>query len=230
MESMNTNRRKEVLFGAVFVVVVVALMIFAGVMSAGQSTKTGSFAGTQTAAVTADDHAKGNAAAKVSVITYGDFQCPACGAYEPILQKLEAEYGDRVTFVFRNFPLIQNHKNAQIAAQAAEAAGLQGKYWEMHDLLYSKQAEWSETATDAVVATYFDKYAQSIGADVKKFDADIDSNAVKARIQRDVSMANTAQVNHTPTFFINLTQVENPQGYEAFKSLLDAALVAASAK
>lgn len=226
---MNTNRRKEILLGAGFVVVVVALMIFAGVMSAGKSTSTAPYVGTQTSAITAEDHIKGASTAKVSVIEYGDFQCPACGAYEPVVQKLEAEYGSRVEFVFRNFPLPM-HQNGMIAAQAAEAAGLQGKYWEMHDLLYAKQSEWSEAPNASVVVNFFDTYAQSLGVDVKKFNTDINSDTVKARIQRDASMASTAQVDHTPTFFINLTQIQNPQGYDPFKAVLDAALATASGK
>lgn len=227
---MNTNRRKEILFGAGFIVVVVALMIIAGVASSGQQQTTAAYVGTQTSAITADDHTKGVAGSKVSVIEYGDFQCPACGAYEPIVEKLEANYAGKVQFVFRNFPLVQVHQNAQIAAQAAEAANLQSKYWEMHDLLYSKQSEWSETPNATVVSNYFDKYAQSLGLDVKKFDIDINSDIVKSRIQRDVSLAGAAQVDHTPTFFINLTQIQNPQGYDAFKTTLDAALASTSAK
>lgn len=223
MNSMDTHRRKEILFGAGFVVIVVALMIFAGVMSAGRSTSTTPYVGTQTSAITADDHTRGSLTAKVSVIEYGDFQCPACGAYEPVIQKLEAEYGNKVTFVFRNFPLPM-HQNSMIAAQAAEAAGMQGKYWEMHDLLYAKQSEWSDAPNTSVVARFFNTYAQSLGINVQKFDTDIQSDTVKTRIQRDISMANTAQVDHTPTFFINLTQIQNPQGYDSFKTILDAAL------
>lgn len=228
MSSMDTSRRKELLFGAGFVVIIVALMIIAGIASSGKSSQVVPYVGTQTAAITADDHTKGTTTAKVSVIEYGDFQCPACGAYEPVMEKLEAAYGDKVLFVFRNFPLYQVHKNASISAQAAEAAGLQGKYWEMHDLLYQKQAEWSETPTDSVVANYFDKYAASLGLDIKKFNTDIQSNAVRDRIQQDVNTATTAQVDHTPTFFINLTQIQNPNGYDAFKAVLDAALASST--
>lgn len=226
---MDTTRRKEILFGAGFVVVIVGLMIVAGLSSSGKSTQQNApFAGTQTSAIAADDHTKGNAAAKVSVIEYGDFQCPACGAYEPIVQRLESEYGDRVIFVFRNFPLSHAHQNAQASAEAAEAAGLQGKYWEMHDLLYQKQAEWSKEPSVSVVANYFDKYAQSLGLDVKKFDADMRSDAVKNKIQKDVASAGAAEVDHTPTFFINLTQIQNPNGYDAFKSVIDAALASST--
>lgn len=226
---MDTSRRKELFIGASFVVIIVALMIFAGVVSSGKSsTDKAAFTGTQTSAIVADDHIKGNPAAAVSVIEYGDFQCPACAAYEPIWNKLQEAYGDKVTFVFRHFPLYQAHKNAEISAQAAEAAGLQGKFWEMHDLLYAKQSEWSKASTKSVVADYFDKYAASLGLDVKKFDTDMQSDAVKDKIQKDVAGANAAQVDHTPTFFINLTQIQNPKGYDDFKSLIDAALASST--
>ncbi|MBI5003830.1 DsbA family protein [Candidatus Kaiserbacteria bacterium] len=226
---MDTSRRKELFIGAGFVVIIVALMIFAGVASSGKSAQQARpFTGTQTSAITADDHTKGPLGATVSVIEYGDFQCPACGAYEPIVERLESEYAGRVQFVFRNFPLYQVHKNAETASMAAEAAGMQSKYWEMHDLLYQKQAEWSEVSTGSVVAEYFDKYAASLGLDVKKFDADLKSDTVKAKIQKDVTGANAAQVDHTPTFFINLTQIQNPKGYDEFKSLIDAALASST--
>jgi protein-disulfide isomerase len=226
---MDTSRRKELFIGAGFVVIIVALMIFAGVVSSGKSAQQAKpFTGTQTSAITADDHIKGSATATVSVIEYGDFQCPACASYEPILFKLQAEYGDRVTFVFRNFPLYQNHPNAETASMAAEAAGMQGKYWEMHDLLYQKQAEWSSASTGSVVADYFDKYAASLGLDVAKFDTDLKSDTVRSKIQKDVTGANAAAVDHTPTFFINLTQIQNPKGYDEFKSLIDAALASST--
>lgn len=226
---MDTNRRKEILFGGGFVVIIVALMIIAGVASSGKSTgQAPAFEGTQTAAIASDDHIKGNTSATVSVIEYGDFQCPACGAYEPIVQRLESEYGDRVTFVFRNFPLPQ-HTHGETSAQAAEAAGLQGKYWEMHDLLYQKQAEWSNASAGSVIADYFDKYAQSLGLDVKRFEADMRSDTVRNKIQKDLASANEARVDHTPTFFVNLTQIRNPNGYDAFKSVIDDALAAGAA-
>ena len=210
-------------------VVIVAIMIIAGLASSGKSsTQNDPYTGTRTSAITDDDHVKGKLGAKVSVIEYGDFQCPACGAYEPIVERLSAAYGDRVVFIFRNFPLHQVHQNAEAGAQAAEAAGLQGKYWEMHDLLYQKQAEWSKASAGSVVAKYFDEYAQSLGLDVKKFDADIQSDAVNNKIQKDLASAGAAEVDHTPTFFINLTQIQNPNGYDAFKSLLDAALASST--
>src|SRR5689334_1309351 len=196
------DRRVQLWVVGIFLALVVGLTIFAAFFSSGVIGNTPTFNATQTSAITASDWTKGPKDAKISVIEYGDFQCPACGAYEPIVEELEKEYATNVLFVFRNFPLFQIHQNAMISAQAAEAAGLQGKYWEMHDLLYAKQNDWAETATNAVVSKYFDAYAQSLGLDVAKFNADIDSAAVKQAVQDDIQAGNAAQVDHTPTFFV----------------------------
>ena len=174
--------------------------------------------------ITSADWTTGKKDAKVSVIEYGDFQCPACGAYHPFVKKLIADYGDRVLFVFRNFPLYQNHKNAGISAQAAGAAGLQGKYWEMLDKLYDNQADWSLVPTNSVAEKYFDKYAGEIGIDIGKFNRDINSDQVKNKIKEDLDGGLGAQVDHTPTFFINLKQIPNPQSDADFKSIIENAL------
>ena len=224
---MNTNRRKEILFGAAFVVLVVGLMIVAGMASNGTSTQPSEYVGTQTSAIVADDHIKGDPNSPVSIIIYGDYQCPACAAYEPVLKRLESEYAGKVAFVFRNFPLYQAHPNAEIAAKAAEAAALQGKFWEMHDMLYAKQTEWSGKSTGSVVENYFSKYAAAIGLDMQKFNTDINSDTVKEKIFRDLNGGNAAEVDHTPTFFINLTQIKNPSGYDEFKSIIDSKLAPA---
>lgn len=116
-----------------------------------------------------------------------------------------------------------------ISSQAAEAAGLQGKYWEMHDMLYAKQAEWSQEPAASVVQKYFNGYAQSLGLDVTKFDSDIGSSVVTSKIQKDVDSGNAAHIDHTPTFFINLVQIPNPNSYAAFKESIDAAIASSSA-
>lgn len=212
-----------------FLVIVIGITAIAALSSHGAATAPNTFNATTAAAITASDWARGPASAPVTIIEYGDFQCPACGAYEPLVQKLQQDYATRVKFVFRNFPLFQIHPNAMIAAQAAGAAGLQGKFWQMHDLLYAKQSEWVSAANDQVVSTYFDTYAKSIGLDVPKFNTDIESTAVKNKIQADISSGNDASVDHTPTFFVNLTQIQNPNSYEEFKSVIDAALASTSA-
>ncbi|HTR18683.1 MAG TPA: thioredoxin domain-containing protein [Candidatus Paceibacterota bacterium] len=211
-----------------FIVVVVAVVVIAAVASQGAQPGT-TFVATTVPAIDSTDHVKGDTNSKVSVIEYGDFECPACGEWEPIVEQVEADYGNRVEFVFRNFPLYQIHPNAKIAAQAAEAAGLQGKYWEMHDLLYKNQNNWVNASNNSVVSQFFDGYAQSLGLDVTKFNADITSSAVIARVQRDIDSGDTAKIDHTPTFFVDLAQIQNPTGLQQFEQVIDQALASSSA-
>jgi protein-disulfide isomerase len=224
------QRKTEFWIIGIFIVVLLAAVVAAGFFSSKLSPAQGTFNATTVPPITSADWARGNANAKVSLVEYGDFQCPACGEYEPLVEQLMAKYGDRVLFVFRNFPLYQIHQDAMIAAQAAEAAGLQGKYWEMHDLLYQKQVEWSTASTDTVVVKYFDGYAVSIGLSVAKFDADINSPLVKSKVQHDIDTGNAAQIDHTPTFFINLTQIPNPSNAAQFQADIDAALASSTTK
>lgn len=172
-------------------------------------------------AIAADDHVKGAATSTVVLVEYLDFECEACGAYYPLVKQLEQEYGDRVTFVARYFPL-QGHRNGFPAALAAEAASRQGKFWEMHDLLFMRQKEWGEkqVATPEV----FEGFAQEIGLNMEQFKTDVASPEVAARVKRDQDAGIELGVKSTPTFFLNGKRIQNPQGYEAFKTLLDAEL------
>jgi len=223
------QRTTEFWIIGIFVIVIVLAVIAAAFLSGNVSPNAG-FNATVVPAITSADWARGDTTnPKITLIEYGDFQCPACGEYEPIMEQLTSQYGDRVEFVFRNFPLYQIHPDAMIGAQAAEAAGLQGKYWQMHDLLYQKQGDWPTASADTVVAKYFDGYAQSLGLNVAKFDTDINSDVVKAKVQKDIDSGNAAQIDHTPTFFINLTQIPNPTSVTDFQSVIDAALASSTA-
>lgn len=186
----------------------------------------GSGAPSQTAllsnAISTGDWTAGNPGARATIIEYADFECPACGAYHPIVKRLVSEYSDRIRFVYRYFPLRQIHWNAELAADAAEAAGRQGKFWEMHDSIFENQAKWS--VVPGLAREEFTRYASSLGLDMKKFAADIDSQSVKDRIESDYQSGIAAGVDHTPTFFLNGRQIQNPQNYEEFKNLLDVAL------
>ncbi|HEY5221171.1 MAG TPA: thioredoxin domain-containing protein [Candidatus Paceibacterota bacterium] len=221
-----------------FIVVVTAGVIIAGAYSSGTSSNNASstFVSTTAPTLTSADWTEGNLNAKVSLVEYGDFECPACGEYFPLVQQLVQNYSSTVLFVFRNFPLTTIHPFAQIGAQAAEAAGLEGgasKYWAMHDLLYTDQTQWSgNTAlTPAqVVSQYFDGYAQSIGLDINTFNTDLSATAVLDKIQTDVNGGNTAQIDHTPTFFVNLQQIPNPQSLQDFESTLNAAIASSTAQ
>ncbi len=217
-----------------FIVLVTAGVIIAGAYSSGSPSTSSAtpgnpnFVATTAPAITSADWTTGDPHATVSFIEYGDYECPACGEYAPIVKQLIQNYGSKVLFVFRNFPLTTIHPNAQISAQAAEAAGLQGKFWEMHDLLYQDQANWVSASPNQVVSQYFDGYAKSLGLDVNKFNQDIGSAQVLDKIQADVAGGNAAAIDHTPTYFINLKQIPNPGSYSQFQTLLDQALASAS--
>ena len=166
----------------------------------------------------------------VVLIEYGDFQCPGCAAAHPNIKTLLEEYGDRISFVFRNFPLTSIHPNARAASAAAEAAGQQDKYWEMHDLLYENQADW-QSADPAQRTATFKGYAESIGIDVAQFEADLASSAVNQKISFDQALGGKVGVDSTPTFFLGGEELpqEVSQGIlsgdlTGLESLLDEAL------
>jgi protein-disulfide isomerase len=146
-------------------------------------------------------HARGPADAPVVLEEFSDFECPACGYFFKYAKRLEADRGGRVRFIFRNNPL-QIHRFASIAARAAEAAGFQGKFWEMHDALFEHQQEWSKKdVTDP--RPLFTGYAQRLGLDVERFNADMNGEAVAARIVEDMRRARSLGVNSTPTVYLN---------------------------
>lgn len=174
--------------------------------------------------ITAADWTEGNRNAKVTLIEYGDYQCPACAAYYPIVKKAVSDYQDKILFVFRNFPLSQ-HPNALPAASAAEAAGAQGKFWEMLGLLYQNQNSWSDLSNPR---NQFEVFASQLGLNLEKFRSDEISQAVQDKIQKDSNGGFAAGIDHTPTFFVNLKQIPNPQSYDDFKSVINQALSAAS--
>lgn len=144
---------------------------------------------------------------------YGDYQCPPCGVLYPELKQIEHEYGDQLRVVFHHFPLTRIHKNALIAAHAAEAARNQNKFWEMHDRLYRNQKEWVDQ--DDPRPTFI-SYARQLNLKVEQFTSDMDSNLVDQRISADVSRGNAAGVTGTPTVFIDTHMLRyeatNPDG------------------
>lgn len=171
-------------------------------------------------ALGANDHIKGNPAAKVILVEYSDFQCPACGAYYPLLRKLADEYATDITFAYRHFPL-QQHANAVPAARAAEAAGMQGKFWEMHNMLFEHQDAWAEEANPTET---FMGYAHELGLNGDQFRRDYAADAGRDRAKADFQSGLRAGVNATPTFFLNGKKIENPRSYDAFKAFFDAAI------
>jgi protein-disulfide isomerase len=172
-------------------------------------------------AVRADDHVKGASSSPVVLVEYLDFECEGCGAYYPVVKQLESEFGDRVTFVARYFPL-PSHRNSMPAALAAEAAGKQGKFWEMHDLMFENQKEWGEKQVET--PEVFEGFAERLGLDMAKFRSDVTSPETRARVERDISEAKELGVNSTPSFFLNGERLRNPGSYEAMKALLESSL------
>lgn len=167
--------------------------------------------------VTETDHSFGDPEAKVVLVEFGDFQCPACANYYPIVKQIEANFKDSVRLVFRHFPLTNTHPNAMAASQAAEAAGLQGKFWEMHDLLYENQSDWSSLPSPR---NTFMAYAGRLSLNVDRFQKDMDSEAVTAAIRFGVESGNRSAILGTPTFFMNGQKIQTPSGYEPFRDIL----------
>jgi protein-disulfide isomerase len=158
----------------------------------------------RTARAVADDsppaRVRGRADAPVQFEEFSDFQCPTCGAMHGIVKQLVEKYPAQVGVAFRNFPLREIHKHAAEAARAAEAAGMQGKFWEMHDLLYERQTEWKDPNDARAI---FMRYAQSLGLDMNRFASDIDGSVVAMRIVADERRGAALGVHGTPTFFVN---------------------------
>ncbi len=169
------------------------------------------------------DHTSGSESKKILLIEYGDYQCPSCGGASPHVKTLMEEYGKDVTLVFRNFPLTAIHPNARAAAAVAEAAGLQGKFWEMHDRLFEGQKMWEQTPN---AQTTFDQYAQEIGLDMAKFKADRESTDVMSVINKDLDDVKKIGGTGTPTFAINGKKVENPGTGEALTKMIEDAIAA----
>lgn len=167
--------------------------------------------------VKADDWTKGNPQAENILIEYSDFQCPACRIYHPIIQQLIEKYPDQILFVYRHFPLIQIHQNAELAARAAESAGKQGKFWEMHNLLFERQDEWAKSSK---AEELFIQYAQSLNLDVQKFVQDLNSEEIKKKTQKALEEAISLGLNSTPTFFLNGKQITPSPSLSSFESLL----------
>lgn len=167
------------------------------------------------------EHYKGGRNASVIIEEFADFQCPTCAVFHPVVQELYALYGDRIKIVFRNYPL-PIHSKAFDAALAAEAAGFQGKFWDMQNLLFANQRSW---ATSPDHRKEFESYAQKIGLDVERFKADIAGVAARERVQKDIERGKALRINSTPTFLVNGRPL-NPDEteFQRFRAIIDAEL------
>lgn len=219
---MNNNLGKEIFFWTAVVggiALVVAGMIY---LVSLQRIPSSAEALTIDNVVENDDWVLGNRDAKVTLIEYSDLQCPACASYHSVVKQIATDFGDKIAFVYRHFPL-PNHQHAKTMARAAEAAGKQGKFWEMHDLIFESQSDWSSkgNVTETVVA-----FAKQLELDEAKFVADFESGEIETEVNEAVSEGRSIGISYTPTFFINGVRIQNPNSYAEFSTLLNEAIAA----
>ena len=169
--------------------------------------------------VTERDHVAGPDDAPVTLVEYGDYECPYCGMAHPIVKSIQRRLGEKLRFVFRNFPLRESHPHAEHAAQAAESAGAQGKFWEMHDVIFEHQHALED---DDLLG-----YAQAIGIDAERLARDLADGTFVKRVREDFRSGVRSGVNGTPTFFINGERYNGPWADETrfLRALEEAALV-----
>lgn len=195
---------------AVIVVVFGGILLFNGREA---SAPAGGGKGTPT------NHVTGKGASGVTLVEYGDYQCPFCGQFYPIVKAVQQKYDAQIFFQFRNLPLLQVHQNAFAGARAAEAAGLQGKFWEMHDLLYENQNTWGQSSN---AQTYFEQYAGQLGLNLPQFKTDAASRKVNDLINADIAaFTKTGNPESTPTFFLDGKKIQ-PSSVDDFSKLIDA--------
>ena len=161
------------------------------------------------------DHAQGPPDAPVTLVEYGDYECPYCGKAHPIVKRIQKKMGQRLRFVFRNFPLNTIHAHAGVAAQAAEAAAAQGKFWEMHDLLFENQ--------DKLADADLNSYALKLGLEIYRFESDLSGEVFATRVRDDFRGGIRSGVNGTPTFFINNLRYDGPLRYEDLMEAVESA-------
>lgn len=207
-------------------IIIGIIVIFFGVIAVtGDKTDNSSKKGGDTNALT--QNIKGNKDAKVTLLEYGDFQCPYCQQYEPTVQQVFAKYENDIKFQFRNFPITNAHPNAFAASRAGEAAALQNKFWEMHDALYSSE-NWGAWTKASNPNPYFERYAKEIGLNVTQYKKDFASSRVNDAINADLAEANKLGVTGTPTFFLNGKKIEVTNTVESFSKQIDEALAKAA--
>ena len=193
-------------------IVIVALIVIGLIAAGKKSPTTTEVAIPLPTPVTSADWVRGKPNAPVTLVEYGDFQCPACQDYYPVVEQVFAAASSSVRMVFRHFPLAQ-HADAIPAAKAAEAAGDQGKFWDMYNLLYSNGPDWDTLADPTSV---FDGYAKKIGLDMTQFAVDMNSTTTAQKITDSVNAGTNAGIDATPTFFVNGYRIQNPESYDEF--------------
>lgn len=171
----------------------------------------------------ATEHIEGNTASAVKLVEYGDYECPYCEEYYPVVKQVVSDEASKISFQFRNYPLTSIHPNAFAGARAAEAAGLMGKFWQMHDLLYDS-SNWQQWSTASDPTPYFTQYAKELGLNLSTFNTDYASSKVNSLIQADISAGNNLNIQGTPTFYLNGKQINVTASVQSFESLINKAL------
>ncbi len=166
-------------------------------------------------------HLRGPENASLTLVEFGDYQCPSCGAYHPLVKEILNRYPQKLRLEFHHFPLVSIHPNSMLASKAAEAAGEQGRYWEMHDALFEHQREWSDSPNAEPI---FVALASQMGLDSNKFMQGLRSPQLQERILRDVERGQDAKVDAVPTFFINGERVHVKLSMEDFVQVIEAHL------
>jgi protein-disulfide isomerase len=161
------------------------------------------------------DHIDGPAGASVTLVEYGDYECPYCGAAYPILKEVQARMGERLRFVFRNFPISTSHPHAERAAEGAEAAAAQGRFWPMHDLLYENQSRLGDQDLRS--------YAETVGLDLEPFDRELAEHVHAPRVHEDFMSGVRSGVNGTPTFYVNGVRYDDSYDLETLLGALESA-------
>ncbi len=201
--------------------VVVVVGILGGLIYLAATARPKAEAGVLADPVTAGEWIKGSQTASTTLVEYSDFQCPACGFYYPLVKRLGEDFPNDLRIAYRHFPLRTTHPNAEAAALVAEAAGAQGKFWEMHNLLFDNQKVWSEQLDPSAS---FLTYATMLKLDLDEFKTDMGSQAVKDKVENDFQSGVRSGVNSTPSFFLNGRRITNPQSYDQFRELISQTL------
>ncbi len=210
--------KKRILTWGSFILGMAVLLITLAKLGSSSNTGGGGEPGSKlTVAVSDTDWSRGSKTATHTIVDYSDFQCPACGAYSPLLKRLADEHGQNVRVIYRHFPLEQIHTNAKSAAEAAEAAGLQGKFFEMHDAIFNTQDSWSSDANPKI---FFEDLSFSLGLDTARFKIDMESQEVKNKIDTMISGGKNTGVQSTPSLFFDGKLITNPDSYEKLVNLV----------
>lgn len=202
-------------------VIAVIILIFVGIFAFGGN-KSKSSSGSKSAAQPTQ-HIIGTSSTGVKLVEYGDYECPYCQEYAPIVSQVQQEYNDKISFQFSNFPLVNVHVNAFSAARAAEAAAAQNKFWEMHNALYTA-GNWQVWSTASDPTPYFSQYAQQLGLNITQYKADFASTKVNDAINADMTAGNKLGIQGTPTFYLDGKQVTIAPTVAAFEKVINDAI------